>query len=51
MREFLTPDYRSVGRLRFSLRGILSLDRDCKSGFGRDCSLARCLLLLLWMTS
>jgi hypothetical protein len=34
VRESLTPDYRSVGHLRFSLRGILSLDRDCKSGFG-----------------
>jgi len=34
VRESLTPDYRSVGRLRFSLHGILSLDRDCKSGFG-----------------
>ena len=51
MRESLTPDYRSVGHLRFSLRGILFLDRDCRSGFGWDCSLARCLLLLLWMTS
>jgi len=34
VRESLTPDYRSVGHLRFSLRGILSLDRDCRSGFG-----------------
>jgi hypothetical protein len=51
VRESLTPDYRSVGHLRFSLRGILSLDRDCRNGFGWDCSLARCLLLLLWMAS
>jgi hypothetical protein len=49
--ESLTPDYRSVGHLHFSLRGILSLDRDCRSGFEWDCSLTRCLLLLLWMTS
>jgi hypothetical protein len=34
VRESLTPDYRSVGHLRFILRRILSLDRDCKSGFG-----------------
>jgi len=50
-RGSLTPDYRSVGHLRFSLRGILSLDIVCRSGFGWDCSLARCLLLLSWMTS
>ena len=51
MRESLTPDYRSVGHLHFSLRGILFLDRDCRSGFGWDCSLSWWLLLLLWMTS
>jgi len=51
VRESLTPDYRSVDHLRFSLRGILSLDIVCRSGFGWDCSLARCLLLLSWMTS
>jgi len=33
VRESLTPDYRSVGPLRFSLRGILSLDRDCRCEF------------------
>jgi hypothetical protein len=47
----LTPDYTSVGHLRFSLRGISSLDIVCRSGFGWNCSLARCLLLLSWMTS
>jgi hypothetical protein len=26
VRESLTPDYRSVGHFRFSLRGILSLE-------------------------
>jgi len=50
-RGSLTPDYRSVGHLRFSLCGILSLDIVCRSGFGWDCSLARCLLLLSWTTS
>jgi hypothetical protein len=49
-RGSLTPDYRSVGHLRFNLRGILSLDIVCRSGFGWDCSLARCLLLLSWTT-
>jgi hypothetical protein len=34
VRAYLTPDYRSVDHLRFSLRGILSLDRDFRSGFG-----------------
>ena len=33
-RGSLTPDYRSVGHLRFSFRGILSLDIVCRSGFG-----------------
>jgi hypothetical protein len=33
-RGSLTPENRSVGHLAFSLGGILSLDRDCRSGFG-----------------
>ena len=36
MRESLTLDYRSVGHLRFSLRGILSHDRDWRSGFKEE---------------
>jgi hypothetical protein len=50
-RRSRAPFYRSAGHRRFSLHKTVSRERDWSSGFEWDCSRARCLVLLPWMTS